>query len=153
MAKRIPASVWLAASALGVVVALQTALALSFARRGQLGWGQFGFAALVAVLLLAGLLRGSRLAWLWGRWLALFLAVVVAARSAVALVRGEAPGWLAALVLGGIALPLAVAAVALGRRSAMAFYDLECPACRARSGTGADLLFRHARCRACGNVW
>ena len=48
MAKRIPASVWLAASALGVGGALQTALALAFARRGQLGWGQFGFAALVA---------------------------------------------------------------------------------------------------------
>jgi hypothetical protein len=153
MEKRIPAPVWVTAGALGLVTAVQAALALLLVRGGKVGWGQFLFAAVLAVALLAGLLRGSRLAWLWGRQLALLLALLVSARTAVALVRGESEGWLMAVVVGGMAAPLFVAAYALTRPSAIAFYDLVCPLCSAETRVGADLLFRKARCRACGNLW
>jgi len=50
-------------------------------------------------------------------------------------------------------LPLFVAGIALGRPTAYAFFDLVCPVCAARTGLGADFLFRQARCRKCENVW
>jgi hypothetical protein len=153
MEKRIPASVWLATTALGVVVAVQAALALALVRGGRVGAGHFAFAAVLAVLLLAGLLRGARLAWLWGRYLALFLAAIVAARAAVAVLHRESDVWLTTLVVGGVALPLLVAALALLRPSAFSFYRLVCPACGKETRRPADLLFRHARCGACGNLW
>ena len=153
MRKRIPRAVWLAVLALGVVSSVQGALAALLVRGGQVGWGHFAFAAATAVLLLNGLLRGSRLAWMWGRWLALLLSALVAARAAVALARGEATPWLGAAVLGGIALLLVGAAVALTRASAMSFYGLVCPECATPTRRSADFLFRHARCGRCGNVW
>jgi hypothetical protein len=153
MAKRIPGSVWLATSALGVVVAVQAALTLLLVRGGKIGAGHFAFAAVLAVALLAGLLRGARLAWLWGRYLAMFLAAIVTARSAVALVHGEADAKLGALVVGGLALPLVVAALALLRPSSFAFFGLVCPSCGAATRRPADMLFRHARCSSCGNLW
>jgi hypothetical protein len=153
MEKRIPGSVWLATTALGVVAAVQAALALVLVRGGEVGPGHFAFAAVLAVALLAGLLRGARLAWLWGRYLALFLAALVSARAAVAVVHGEASAGLTAVVVGGLALPLLVAAVALLRPTAFAFFRLVCPACGAATRRPADLLFRHARCSSCGNLW
>ena len=109
--------------------------------------------ALLWALLMAGLARGARLAWLWGRWLTLLLAVVMAAAIVAGAVRGELGPATIASALGGIALPLLVAGLALGRPSAFAFFDLVCPTCDARTGLGADLLFRQARCRRCDNVW
>lgn len=153
MRKRIPGSVWVAVGALGVVAAMQAALTLLLVRGGQVGWGHFLFAAVLAVLLLTGLLRGDRLAWLWARWLSLFLAVLVSARAAVAVVRGESVPWLVAAVVGGIAVPLFAAALALLRPSAIEYYRLVCPLCESPTRTSADLLFRQARCRACGNLW
>jgi hypothetical protein len=153
MERRIPGSVWLATAALGVVGAVQAALALLLARGGQIGWGHFLFAGALAVLLLTGLLRGSRLAWMWGRHLALFLAVLVSARAAVAIVRRESEAWTTAAVVLGLALPLFAAAWALLRPSAFAFFRLVCPLCETQTRTFADLLFRSARCRNCGNVW
>ena len=153
MEKRIPGSVWLAASALGVVIAVQAALVLLLVRGGQVGPGHFAFAAVTAIALLAGLLRGARLAWLWGRYLALFLAALVLARAAVAVVHREADAWLTAAVVAGVALPLVVAALALLRPSAFSFFGLVCPACGKQTRRPADLLFRHAQCGSCGNLW
>ena len=144
---------WVATAALGVVTAVQAALALLLARGGQVGWGQFLFAAVLAVLLLAGLVRGSRLAWMWGRWLSLFLAALVLARAVLAVIRGESVPWLTAVVVGGMAAPLLAAGIALARPSAIAFYGLVCPLCDSPTRLAADFLFRKARCRACGNVW
>jgi hypothetical protein len=152
MKKRVPTSVWAAAASLAVVTIVQIALAV-LAGGGELGWGQFLFAAVLAATLLTGLLRGSRLAWMWGRHLSLFLAVLVSARTVLAVVRGEAVAWLTAVVVLGMALPLLLASLALSRRSAIAFYELVCPLCRRESRAGADFLFRKARCAGCGNVW
>jgi hypothetical protein len=148
-----PPSVLVALAALGIATAVQLALALLVVRRGAVGWGQFLFAAVVAVVLLAGLARRSRLAWLWGRYLTAFLAVLEAAALAVGVVHGQLAWRAVAIAALGLILPLVVTSVALARRSAYAFYDLVCPACGARTSLGSTLLFREARCRSCQNVW
>jgi hypothetical protein len=153
MRRRRPPSVWVATCALGLVVAVQVVLAIRFGRAADLGPFTSAFAVILWTLLLAGLLRGARLAWLWGRYLTPILAVVIASALAVAAVRGGTRLAVVALAFAGLVLPLAVASVALGRRSAYGYFDLVCPACATRSGFGADFLFRQARCRKCDTVW
>jgi hypothetical protein len=150
---RIPGSVWTALAALLAVVVVQLALAAFVARSGEVGWGMYAFAAVLSALLLTGLLRRSRLAWLWARWLALALAAVLAVRLTVGIVQGQVSVASLALVALGFVLPLAVAALALSRPSAWAFYGVVCPNCGYRSGAAADLLFRRARCRRCEHEW
>lgn len=150
--RRIPPSVWLATLALAAAsggIAWLTAEA----GEGRPAWGQIAFAALLGALILGGLLARRRLAWLWGRSLALLLAVVQAVALGGALLQGgpAAPATLA--LLGGVAAALLGAFVALGRRSALAWFGLVCPACLTPSRTPADFLFHQARCRKCGNVW
>jgi hypothetical protein len=149
-----PASVIVALAALAVVIAVQLALALLVARAGAaVGWGQFLFAAVVAVVLLVELARRSRLAWLWGRHLAFVLAALETAALAIGLLRRELAWSQAALGFGGLALPLLVVSIALSRSAAFGYYDLVCPACGKRTSLGATFLFRQARCRSCDNVW
>ena len=136
-----------------MVVAAQVALALRFARSGEVGWGMYAFAGVLWAALVAGLARGSRLAWLWARYLSVSLGIVVAATAGLALARHELRPVVLAALLGGLVAPLFAAGVALGRRSALAFFDLVCPACATPTGLGSDLLFRQARCRKCRHVW
>jgi hypothetical protein len=128
-------------------------LAVRFARSGEVGWGMYAFAGMLWTLLVGGLARGTRLAWLWGRYLPLVLGVVMTAAVVAAAVRQELTLHTIAAALAGIALPLFVTGLALGRPSAYAFFDLVCPDCSTRTGLGADLLFRQARCRRCDRVW
>ena len=60
--------------------------------------------------------------------------------------------WAVALTLG-LVLPLGVTSAALGRASALAWFDLLCPKCRTVTNRGKDFLFREARCPACGETW
>jgi hypothetical protein len=153
MRRPIPLAVWIAVAGLAAVIVLQVILALVFARAGQVGWAMYVFAALLWALLLAGLCRGSRLAWLWGRYIALILGGVVSVGVILGFLRHEVTPVVLALSLIGLALPLFTAGIALGRPSAYAFYDLVCPTCGARTGLGADFLFRQARCRICKTAW
>jgi len=153
MRRPIPFAVWIAVAGLAAVMALQVAFALFFARTGQVGWAMYAFAALLWALLLTGLCRGSRLAWLWGRYITVILGAVVSATVVLGFLRHNVGPTVLALSLLGIALPLFTAGVALGRPSAYAFYALVCPTCSARTGLGADFLFRQARCRICKTVW
>jgi len=149
----LPAPVRVAAVALGLVLAVQAALAFFFARSGQASFAMYAAFFLLFVLLLAGLVKRSRLAWLWARYLSLALGAVVAASLASALYSHHIS--LAALGAGlfGLVLPLFVAGMALGRPGTYPFYDLVCPACGARTGVGEDFFFRRALCRKCHNVW
>ncbi len=153
MARPRPPSIWIALLALVVVVAFQAALAVFVARSGQVGWAMYAFAGVLWLLVVAGVLRGSRLAWLWARYLTLALGALVTGVVIASAVRRELRALDIALALLGLALPLFVTGIALSRRSAYAYFDLVCPTCAARTGLGADLLFRHARCRSCQNVW
>jgi hypothetical protein len=149
--RRMPRSVIVAVTAIGAV-AIQLALTL-WIGRASAGWAAYASSSLVAAMLLYGLARRSRLAWLWGRWLSLLLAAAVAARLALGLYDGEF-GWTTfALALSVFVFPLLAAGLALQSPSAYAFYDLVCPECGMRAGMGADLLFRTARCRRCGHEW
>lgn len=147
-----PPSIWFATLALAAAVGGVSWLTVQ-AGEGRPAWGQVTFAALLGALVLGGLLARRRLAWLWGRSLSLLLALVEAVALGGILLQG-APSTPATLaVLGGVAAAFLAAAVALGRRSALAWFDLVCPACLTPSRMGADFLFRQARCRKCGNVW
>lgn len=150
--RRIPPSIWVALAALAAAIG---AIGWLTAQAGEdrPGWGQTAFAALLAALVLAGILARRRLAWLWGHTLSLFLAILQAAALGGALWRGPAPPLPYALVLGGTVLAFAAAFIALGRRSALVWFDLVCPRCLTPCRMGADFLFRTARCRNCDNVW
>ena len=147
-----PWSVRVAAAALALVVAVQAVLLGFLASRGQAAWGQ-SLAAIGAVaLLLAGLLRAWRIAWLWGRFLGFFVAALLTL-SAFNAWRGGAPLAVLAVLLLGLAVPLVVASLALRRASAPAWFGLACPSCGATDALPADLRFRQARCRRCRTVW
>ncbi len=150
--RRPPPSVWIAVAAL-VAVAVQATVALVSAGSGDAGWAMYAFGGVLWVLLIAGLLRRSRLAWLWGRYLTLVLALMLTAMVAAGAVRHQLAVRQVALALLGLALPLFIATLALGRRAAFDFFGLVCPVCAARTTLGADFLFRQARCRTCHNVW
>jgi hypothetical protein len=144
---KMPGSVRLAIAALVFVAAAQVAAVLYLGVQQQIGRPQALFGAALLVLLVVGLARRWRLAWLWGRYLGLFLAIVLAGILAWSW-RALAPAQLA-LGLLLFPVPLAVVGVALGRRSAFSWFRLVCPVCAARSGRG-DLLLRQVRCPTCG---
>lgn len=144
-----PTSVRFAALALGLAVAVQSGLLVAWALGRDLGWLHgLGATALLSLVAL-GLLRASRIAWRWGRRLGFALA----AGLVVALIlRARADGverLPAALLLAGVALPLAAQALALGRRTAFEWFGLVCPRCGAATARG-DVLMWSARCGRCG---
>src|SRR5512133_1115879 len=117
-----PPSVWVAIAALCAVIVVQIALALAFARSGEVGWGMYAFAGLLWVLLLSGIVRGARLAWLWGRYLTVSLGVVMAATVVLAIAGHVLQPSVVALGIGGLALPLFVVGIALSRPAAYAYF-------------------------------
>jgi len=150
--KRIPPSIWVAAAGLLLAIAGVGWLTVG-AGDGRPAWGQTAFAALLGALLLGGILSGRRLAWLWAHSLSPLLALLQAATLGMALVQGVPLPLGVKLLLAAVVVALSLVFVALGRRSARAWFGLVCPACLTPSRTAADLLFRQARCRRCGNVW
>jgi hypothetical protein len=152
--RRIPPSIHLAILSLLLVVSVQAGLALLLAGASKVGFFQYLFAAGVALLLVWGILRGARLAWMWGRALGFFLAVVPLAAMGFGWWRGLAMRWWeVAVVVLGLSAPLLAASIALGRQSALRFFDLVCPTCGTVAKRGNDFLFRQARCGRCGHVW
>lgn len=144
-----PRSVRFAVVALGLAAGVQSALLLAWALGRDLGWLRGLVATGLLAVILLGLVRASRLAWLWGRLLGFVLAVgLVAAVAFRARLVGVEP-LPAVLVLAGVALPLAVQALALGHRTAFEWFGLLCPSCGAPTRRG-DLLMWAARCRRCG---
>jgi hypothetical protein len=146
--------VQVAALALAFATAVQTSLVIVLAQAGQAGWAQLTFAAVLSGLLLLGILRADRLAWVWGRMLGFTLAALLAAALAVELLGGQhIPPWEVALALGGLIAPLLVMALALSRPSAVAHFDLVCPECKATTRRGKDLFMKRALCTRCGTEW
>jgi hypothetical protein len=149
----VPLAVKLAAGAVGIAVAVQAALALLLADTRQAGWAMWGFAGLLWTLILVGLLRRSRLAWLWGRYLTIILGAVLVVTTVSRYLEHAIGVELLAIYTLGLGAPLLAAGLALGRPSVYPFYGLVCPTCGASTGLGDDLLFRRARCRKCKAVW
>lgn len=152
--RRIPPSVHVAVLSLLLVVSVQAGLAFLLASTSRVGFFQYLFAAGVALLLVWGILRGARLAWMWGRALGFFLAIVPLAAIGLGLWRGlHVRWWEVAVVVLGLSAPLLASSVALGRPSALGFFDLVCPQCGTLARRGRDFLFRQALCGKCGHVW
>jgi hypothetical protein len=148
-----PRSIHVASLALLLAASVQAGLALVVSAATRVGFGQWLFAAAVMGVLVWGIARGYRLAWLWGRYLAVFLSAVVLVSLGIGLWRREIPWTWAVALLTGLVAPLGLAAAALGRSSALTWFDLRCPRCQAPTSRGGDFLFRTARCKGCGEVW
>jgi hypothetical protein len=104
--RKAPGSIHLASLCLLLAASVQAGVALLASASSGVGFAQWMFAAAVMGLLIWGVARGYRLAWLWGRYLTLFLGVTVLAGLAVGLWKREVP-WRIAAVMGlGLALPL-----------------------------------------------
>ncbi len=152
-ARKAPRSVHVASLALLLAASVQAGFALVVSASSNVGFAQWIFATAVMAVLVWGIARGYRLAWLWGRYLTLFLSAMVLVSMGMGLWRREIP-WTWAVALGvGLVLPLAVTSVALGRPGSIAWFDLVCPACQVATNRGNDFLFRKARCRNCGETW
>ncbi len=151
-----PASVWLALAALGVVFGIHAVLALPVLKSDKL----FGTPAQMATflglefLILAGLFFRHRLAWMWGR----VLAVVGALFNGYLFVKGLIDGvhedvrtvhWL----LGVQCAALIAVYFALGTDRARVYFRLVCPQCRKFTNRAADFFFQRARCKECDNQW
>lgn len=106
-------------------------------------------------LILWGTLVGHRLAWQWGRILAIIAAVILTIGLFGLLAHfgeQEAAALLAILFVLQV-LPLYVVFFAFGRPSARVFFRLVCPECHRPSSKANDFLFNQARCKYCNNVW
>jgi hypothetical protein len=151
-ARSAPSSIHIASLALLLAISVQAGLAFQLASWSSVGLAQYLFAAAVFGLLVWGIARGYRLAWLWGRYLSFFLALLMLGVVAASL-RGPVAVKEVAIVLLGLVAPLVVVSVALGRRSALEYFDLVCPRCGTVVRRGKDFLFRQARCPSCQQVW
>ena len=148
-----PGSIHTASLFLLLAASVQAGVALVLSATNAAGFAQWLFAAVVMALLLWGIFRGYRLAWLWGRYLTLVLSAVVLGVVLLGLYLHKL-GWVpAAVMIGGLVVPIAIVAVSLGRTSARLWFDLYCPKCGTGTTRGKDVLFRHARCLKCGEVW
>jgi hypothetical protein len=144
-----PWSVRFAALALALAGAVQAGVIVVLGVARDLGWLNWLFASAIFALLLVGMLRASRLAWLWGRHLGFLVGAGLAIAVAVPAVRTGVDPLPAALLLAGVALPLLVHSLALGHHTAFEWFGLVCPNCGATTSRG-DLLMWTARCRRCG---
>jgi hypothetical protein len=151
--RKAPRSVHVASLSLLLVASVQAGVALLVSTTSGPGFAQWVFAAAVMGVLLWGIARGYRLAWLWGRYLGVVLAVTVVVAVGLGLWKGQVPWTIAAIMAGGVAVPLLVASAALGRPSSLRWFELYCPGCGAATNRGNDFLFREARCKACGDVF
>lgn len=151
--KGAPASIHVATLSLLLAASVQGGVAFVVSATSRVGFGQWIFAVVVMAVLLWGIGRGYRLAWLWGRYLTLILALTVLLLGGVGVWKGELPWKMAAVLGAGLVVPLLAAWAALGRPSARAWFDLFCPGCKVPTSRGKDFLFREARCPACGKTW
>lgn len=144
-----PPSVRFAVLALGLAAGVLSGLLVAWALGRDPGWlhGLAGSGLLGVILL--GLVRASRLAWLWARILGYALAAVLLAALILRVHMGDVEPLPAALLVTGVALPLAAHSLALGRPAAFEWFGLVCPRCGATTGR-SDLFMWAARCERCG---
>jgi hypothetical protein len=109
-------------------------------------------------LILWGLIVGHRLAWQWGRVLAMLGAVVMIILAIITL---AAPAndftppvrfamGAAAIVFSGCLFTITFS---LGTSAAKEYFHLRCPSCGHFTNAAADFFFNTAKCKRCGNKW
>lgn len=137
-------------AALAVIVGLQAAdAAVRWQSTGSVSpWLVVRFA--VGAVLLAGFVRGSRLAWKWGRSLAAIGGVLLLPALFVTMTRSSS--FNATLVLVFVACAWTIV-LGLSLPSARAYFGLVCPKCGAAAWRAADLRFSLVKCPRCGHLW
>jgi hypothetical protein len=151
--RRPPPSIHAASLSLLLAISVMAGAAYLVAGQSRVAVIQYVVLAGLFGLLLVGIVRAYRLAWMWGRYLTFVLALLVLVIVGGGALKGTA-GWAyVAMLLLGLAAPLFAVSVALGRRSALAWFDLVCPQCGTAAARGKDFLFRKARCGKCKHVW
>ncbi len=104
------------------------------------------------VVLLAGTLRGNRLAWFANRLLCLLTGALIIFQILQPVVKGAGNISEALQLLLVHVMDLAVVFLILGSQSARRFYDLACLKCGSTKVWPADWIFRKIRCGKCGNI-
>jgi hypothetical protein len=109
----------------------------------------------LAVLILAGIIVGHRLAWQWGRLLGLLGGIILSMAAFGAFAQaGEQPGFLIVGVLLAMqGLPLFPMFFALGTQGARQHFRLICPQCGSSKPRAGNFLFTKAICRNCDTSW
>ena len=165
VARSMPASVVVAIVAMSILLALELALGILSLVAGTLNPEQLGRALIQVIstiviggLILWGLIVGHRLAWQWGRVLAMLgavLAVILAIITFAAPANDFTPA--ARFILGGVAFIasgcLFTITFSLGTRPAKEYFRLRCPSCGRFTSAAADFFFNTAKCKRCGNKW
>jgi hypothetical protein len=110
------------------------------------GWGLF---------VVCGTVCRTRLAWRVARIVASVSAVLWACLvllMAWGFVMSAAPFWTVGYAVFMSAVYFTIWR-SFSRQSAMWYFRLVCPRCGIAARKGADLLFRRAKCKSCGEVW
>ena len=101
-------------------------------------------------LVLIGFIKGQRLAWQWGR-IGGLLGGGLYALTALGLYLGSAHTVAAVLMLES--LLLFIMFDALGRDSARAYFQLNCPECGSRKTKAANFFYTKSVCKQCDTKW
>ena len=109
----------------------------------------------LAILILVGIIKGHRLAWQWGRLLALLGAIILTLAALGALARArEQPAMLPVAILVFLqGAPLFAVFFAMCTQGAKEHFRLICPECGSAKAKGGNFLFTKAVCRKCKATW
>ncbi len=151
--RRPPPSIHAASLSLLLAISVMAGAAYLVAGQSRVSVIQYVVLAGLFGLLLVGIVRAYRLAWMWGRYLTFVLALLVLVVVGGGALKGTAGWGYVAMLILGLSAPLFVVSFALGRRSALTWFDLVCPECGTAAARGKDFLFRKARCGKCRHVW
>lgn len=121
------------------------------------------YTAAIAAPIVYGIVRGDRLAWQWGRLLAVLgasVAIMLSATYLIATANGtitpvaaSAAPAMAGFLFCFTALPMLTIHCALGTPDSRAHFGLVCPSCGGMKVGAADFLFGRCRCRNCRHLW
>jgi len=148
----IPGSVLVALIATGATVLIGLVTGLFNLAGGRQEIVSIARDLIIGGLILAGMVRGHRLAWQWGRIvgvLYLIFIVVAALGLAAELPKTGGAGMVALAISAILGACMLVTVIALSTPSAFAHFRLVCPQCQRRTTAAADFLFQKAKCKRC----
>lgn len=165
IARSMPGSVVVAIVAMSILLALELllgvlSLTVAVLDPAQLGkvFGQIIGTIVIGGLILWGLIVGHRLAWQWGRVLAMLGAVLMVLLAVVTLAGGSQEfSPTVRVVMGAVAFVFSAClftiTFSLGTARAKEYFQLRCASCGRFTSAAGDFFFNTAKCKRCGNKW
>ena len=147
-----PTSVKVAVIATGVTVAFSFLSGVISLVNGAGSIGSLATNLVIGGLILAGMVRGHRLAWQWGRITGVLSLIVLSIALASLLsqvARLNAAELLGLVITSVMAVCVLAAVIALSLPSAFGHFRLVCPQCARRTTAAGDFLFEKAKCKRC----